>query len=79
MTKIKINQLIWDEWNREHIKKHNVTPQQVEEALLKVVAHKRGYGGRVVFDWKEWRADLIDYLSERKIWHVLCDNGARRR
>jgi uncharacterized DUF497 family protein len=24
MTKIKISQLIWDEWNTEHIKKHKI-------------------------------------------------------
>lgn len=27
--------LVWDEWNREHIKKHNVTEKEVEEAYEK--------------------------------------------
>lgn len=28
---IDVNTLIWDEWNREHITKHGVTPKEVEE------------------------------------------------
>ena len=41
MTKIAIEQLIWDEWNREHIKKHNVTQQEVEEATQKLNPSKQ--------------------------------------
>lgn len=26
-----MSKLIWDEWNKEHIKKHNVTVSEVEE------------------------------------------------
>jgi uncharacterized DUF497 family protein len=48
MTKIKISQLIWDEWNTEHIKKHNVTVAEVEEAIRTVNAHRKGYLGRIV-------------------------------
>lgn len=29
---MKWPKLIWDEWNREHIKKHNVNIYEVEEA-----------------------------------------------
>ena len=28
---IVINALIWDEWNKEHIARHGVTPEEVEE------------------------------------------------
>jgi len=31
---ITIEQLIWDEWNRQHIKKHNLIPEEVELALI---------------------------------------------
>ena len=33
MTRIVIKKLIWDEWNREHIKKHNVAVDEAEEAV----------------------------------------------
>ena len=32
MTRIIVKELIWDSINREHIKKHNVTVTEVEEA-----------------------------------------------
>jgi uncharacterized DUF497 family protein len=48
MTKIKISQLVWEKWNREHLKKHNVTVAEVEEAILNIKAHRQGYSGRIL-------------------------------
>lgn len=48
MTRIVIKKLIWDEWNREHIKKHNVTVGEAEEAVANLVAHRRGKKGRFI-------------------------------
>ncbi len=28
---IKVNGLVWDEWNREHLARHHVSPEEVEE------------------------------------------------
>jgi len=42
VTRIKIEQLIWDEYNREHIKKYKVTIEEVEETLNNLLVHKRG-------------------------------------
>ncbi|HVF69819.1 MAG TPA: hypothetical protein VNA13_04635 [Xanthomonadales bacterium] len=28
---VTINGLIWDDWNREHLAKHKVSPEEVEE------------------------------------------------
>jgi len=47
MTRIKISQLIWDEWNIEHLKKHKVEKQEVEESIEKVHAHRKGYKDRI--------------------------------
>ena len=46
MTRIVIKQLIWDEWNKKHIKKHKVKVDEVENAAKKVVAHKKAKKGR---------------------------------
>lgn len=46
MTRIKIKKLVWDEWNIEHIKKHNVTKDEVEEIAKNLVAHKKVKMGR---------------------------------
>jgi uncharacterized DUF497 family protein len=32
-VEIIIRQLIWDDWNIEHIARHDVTPEEVEQSL----------------------------------------------
>ncbi|MGW5773411.1 BrnT family toxin [Streptomyces longwoodensis] len=29
---MRVDELIWDDWNEEHIAKHGVSPEEVEEA-----------------------------------------------
>lgn len=38
--------LVWDEWNREHIKKHDVTVDEAEDAYENEVGRSNSYGGR---------------------------------
>ncbi len=33
MTKIKIESIIWDEWNVAHIAKHKIVIEEVEQVL----------------------------------------------
>lgn len=30
MKELTVKSLVWDKWNREHIKRHNLTPRQAE-------------------------------------------------
>lgn len=46
MTRIKIKKLTWDEFNVEHIKKHNVTQDEVEGVARNIIAHKKAKLGR---------------------------------
>lgn len=46
MTRIIIKELVWDEWNIEHIKKHDVTQAEVEEVARNIVTHKKVKLGR---------------------------------
>ena len=48
MTRIKIKKLVWDNYNVEHIKKHNVTIYEAEEAIRNFKAHKVGKKGRYI-------------------------------
>ena len=41
MTRIKIKTLVWDSYNIEHIKKHNVTIDEVEEVAKNIITHKK--------------------------------------
>ncbi len=46
MTRIIIKELVWDEWNIEHIKKHNVVQDEVESVARNIIAHKKVKKGR---------------------------------
>lgn len=48
MTRIKIKKLVWDSYNVEHIKKHNITVQEAEEAVENLIAHKKGKKARYI-------------------------------
>lgn len=46
--RLKIERLDWDEWNREHIARHGVHPEDVEAALNNVLLVKPSYKGRLI-------------------------------
>lgn len=46
MTRITIKTLVWDDWNTEHIKKHNVTVDEVEIAAKNMSWHRKTKKGR---------------------------------
>lgn len=46
MTRIVVKKIIWDEYNSEHIKKHNVSKQEVEEVGKKFLYHRKTHTGR---------------------------------
>ncbi len=46
MTKIQIEQLIWDDFNTEHIKKHNATKEEITAVTKHPTLHKVAKKGR---------------------------------
>lgn len=66
MTKIKISQLIWDEWNTEHIKKHNVTIAEVKEAIQNINAHRKGYAGRILLIGRAGKRTLAIVMAPKE-------------
>lgn len=46
MTRIIVNKLVFNEFNLEHIKKHKITKEEVEEVGEKFVYHRRTYNER---------------------------------
>lgn len=43
---VRVKSLIWDDWNRNHIKKHNVSEQEVEEVCRGVYKQQPAYNQR---------------------------------
>lgn len=65
MTRIKISQLIWDEWNLEHIKKHNLEVEEIVEASKVILYHKSTYQERYLVICKG-KQRLITLILKRK-------------
>ena len=45
---VKVKQLVWDNWNIKHIKKHKVSVKEIEEACKKPRKALRTYEGRLL-------------------------------
>ena len=43
----RIDALDWDDWNRDHITKHAVTPDEVEEAVSSRAVYRASYKNRI--------------------------------
>ncbi len=65
MTRIVVKKLIWDEWNIEHIKKHNVIENEAEEVSKSFLAHKVGKKGRYIAIGKSG-SRLLSLVLDRK-------------
>lgn len=48
MVKVRVNQLIWDDWNINHIKKHSVKPNEVEKTLKSKIKTLKSYKERLL-------------------------------
>ena len=56
---IKVKGLIWDEWNREHIVKHDVTVAEVEEACHAKIEISDSYRKRILVIGKQRRKGYL--------------------
>jgi uncharacterized DUF497 family protein len=81
MTKISITQLIWDAVNNEHIKKHSVTPVEIEETIQNVNAHRKGYSGRIFLIGRAGKRILaiLVKLKENKKYYVVTARDADKK
>lgn len=55
----KIKKLIWDEWNVNHIKKHKVSVDEVEEVCQKIKKSFKSYRGRLIILGKTKKSRLL--------------------
>lgn len=46
MSRLHISRLHWDEWNRDHISKHDVLPEEAEEVVTSVPIVRETYKHR---------------------------------
>ncbi len=44
---VTIDRLIWDEWNRTHIARHAVLPEEAEAVMIGAPIFRESYKGRI--------------------------------
>lgn len=77
----KITQLVWDEWNKEHIKKHSVTIAEVEESVQRAAAHKIVKNGRRLLIGRAGTRIISVILSQEteKQYYVVTARDAAKK
>ena len=65
MTRIIVKEIIFNAWNKKHIKKHGITEEEVEETGGNLIYHKRTYKGRYLLIGRAGRR-LISLVLIRK-------------
>ena len=85
MTRIKIKTLLWDDWNTEHIRKHNVTVDEVGIAAKNISWHKKTRDGKYLAGGRSGTRilSLIVRRKERATYYLVtardADKKERRR
>ena len=70
MRALRIEDLIWDSWNREHITKHDVSLSEVEQAL--------GDSGKKVLKTYASRLLVLAAVEKRFLTIVLAPKSGRK-
>lgn len=65
MTRIIVKEIVFDDWNRDHIKKHGVSEDEVMEAGQSLVYHRRTYKSRYLAIGRSGRR-LVAMVLNRK-------------
>jgi uncharacterized DUF497 family protein len=76
---IKIDRLVWEEWNISHIAKHKVVQTEVEEALHNKFIVKESYRDRLVLIGKTNQGRSITTIvheDEENIYYVVTARDA---
>ena len=81
MTRIVIKQLVWDDYNKKHIGKHNVTVEEIEKVSKNVIVHKRAKKGRFLITGRVEKR-LISAVLNRKeagIYYPITARDAAKK
>lgn len=65
MTRIKVKEVIFDEWNITHIRKHKIKVEEVIEAGKNLIYHRRTYEDRYLAIGRSGK-QLITLILNRK-------------
>lgn len=64
---ILIKNIVWDEWNIDHIKKHHVTTSEVEEICLGIYQDQPTYNDRLMIFGKTTQGRALTVVLSKKL------------
>ena len=77
-----IEELIWDEWNVEHIKKHKVNVVEIEETCGQVMNSFKSYQDRLIILGKTKNNRLLTLVLMKKskgIYYLVTARDMSRK
>lgn len=63
---IRIRRIVWDKWNKEHIKKHKIEEEEVEDACRQILKSFKSYDGRILILGKTGKGRLLTAVLARE-------------
>lgn len=81
MTIIKVEQLVWDDFNSEHIKRHGVSKEEIEETLTHLLGHKRGKKGKLILIGRAKKRLISVIIGQEKgnTYYIVTARDAARK
>ena len=77
-----IEELIWDEWNIEHIKKHEVCVNEIEEVCNKPINSFKSYQNRLIVLGKTNNGRLLTLVLMKKnkgVYYLITARDMSRK
>lgn len=77
-----IEELIWDDWNREHIKKHKVKVEEIEEACSDPINSFKSYQDRLIVLGRTKQNRLLTLVLMKKetgIYYLITARDMSRK
>lgn len=81
MVRVKIRELVWNDHNREHIKKHNISIEEVENAIQNLIVHKKGKKGKYIAIGRTGKRILSVVIGREKtgVYYVVTARDSDKR
>lgn len=67
MTRIVVRELIWDSYNTEHIKKHNINQEEIIVSVRNASYHRQAHSGRYVSVGRVGKRIITVILRRKKL------------
>lgn len=77
-----IEELIWDEWNIEHIKKHEVCVNEIEEVCSQPINSYKSYQNRLIVLGRTKNGRLLTLVLMKKnkgIYYLITARDMSRK